>query len=182
METLGQDILCKENLNSAECQLGRFCKCTQSLAPGDCCAHPFTLSLALLISTTCIQNIFPWSSFFGDKRTFLNLIWPFGQSISMLDYHVPVAFQFLYFNYFDKYHKTEIKRRFYFHWREPLYKSCLHGGRCNAIAGWGHFTPDKCTQISLFNCPLTELATANSNEIEQTNIKLYRVVIDFAIW
>ena len=51
-------------------------------------AHPFTLSLALLISTTCIQNIFPWSSFLGDKRTFLNLIWPFGQSISMLDYHV----------------------------------------------------------------------------------------------
>ena len=40
LETLGQDILCKENLNSAECQLERFCKCTQSLAPGDRCS-PF---------------------------------------------------------------------------------------------------------------------------------------------
>ena len=121
LETLGQDILCKENLNSAKCQLGRFCKCTQSLAPGDRCAHPFTLSLALLISTPCIQNIFPWSSFFGDKRTFLNLIWPFGQSISMLDYHIASTFQFLYFNYFDKCHKTEIKRAFLF----PLERTTL---------------------------------------------------------
>ena len=84
-------------------------------------AHPFTLSLALLISTTCIQNIFPWSSFFRDKRTFLNLIWPFGQSISMLDYHIASTFQFLYFNYFDKSHKTEIKRAFLF----PLERTTL---------------------------------------------------------
>ena len=84
-------------------------------------AHPFTLSLALLISTTCIQNIFPWSSFFRDKRTFLNLIWPFGQSISMLNYHVPVAFQFLYFYYFDEIPQKRDKKAFLF----PLERTTL---------------------------------------------------------
>ena len=77
-------------------------------------AHPFTLSLALLISTPCIQNIFPWSSFFGYKRTFLNLIWPFGQSISMLDYHVASAFHVPYFYYFDKIPQKRDKKAFLF--------------------------------------------------------------------
>ena len=77
-------------------------------------AQPFTLSLALLISTPCIQNIFPWSSFFEDKRTFLNLIWPFSQSISMLDWPCSFAFQFLYFYFIDEVPKNRDKKAFLF--------------------------------------------------------------------